>query len=346
MCTIKDVAQEADVSVATVSAVINRNKYVSPELKERVLNAIDKLNYKPNRLASSLVKGHNNSVAYVVPTVSNPIFSRTLKGIEQEITDQGFNTILYNTNFDFNLFKKCVQFIIEYRIKGVVITSTRHPELKQEIEKLQDRGVHIVVVHAPRNIENVHLILGNDKSGVTKAVNELIKNGYKKIGFVGVDRSLSTQIRLEGYKSALEENNILIDDNLIYLGNTYDHESGYNGGTKLLKETDAEVIFATSDLLATGILSAAYDNNVNIPEELGVVGFDDTLAHLTTPKLSSIYLPCFEIGKRAAKKLIKKIKPQNNINYYISEKRNMQEKPPKKEMIEEKVKWRQSTIMT
>lgn len=311
---MRDVAKLAGVSIATVSAVLNKNKYVSDELTVKVNEAIKQLNYRPNKIASNLAKRRSFVLAYLIPTVTNLVFAHTLRGVEEVASKYGYTTILYNTDFGFERYKQCAINILEQRIDGVIITAPRSSE--SVIRLLQKENVPVVIVHSPRSIENVDRVFGDDYSGVYKAIQHLISSGRKKIGFVGVKESMSTQVRLQGYKDALTSGEMDYNEKLVCLEETYSKECGFRAASLLNKKYNVDAIFACSDIMAIGVLSALY-NKVKIPEDVAIVSFDDTLALSTVPMLSAVSLPNYKIGEVAAKLLIKRIEnsfsrnPQN-----------------------------------
>lgn len=308
MATIRDVARKAQVSVATVSAVLNENKYVSNELKQRVHEAIDELQYRRNSLARNLAKQRSYTLAYVIPCVTNPIFAQTLRGVQDIAWENGYDVVLYNTDFKVDKYVHYINLLADRRVDGVVMSAVHHDKIRQLVTEMKSTKIPIVIVHAPKNIIDVDTVLVDEAEGAYKATKYLIDGGNTRIGFIGVESSTASNTRLKGYECALRERKIPLDSELIQIQSAYSREAGISGGQRLLeRRKDITAIFACADILAVGCMAAASNMGLKIGEDLLVVGFDDSLADFGVKQLTTVQIPAYEMGNMAGKILLERI---------------------------------------
>lgn len=306
--TIKDVAQSAGVSVATVSAVINKSRFVSDELIGKVLKAIDKLNYYPNRIARGLKTQKSLTVAYIIPDINNPIFARVARGVQDTMEEASYDVSLYNTDFsDKKLFRHLTT-IVESRVSGIILSAWHNPKVKEAISLIQNLNIPLVIVHSPRNLDNVDSILIDDKKGAYEATCNLIEWGHKRIVSLGVKNSTTSHLREKGYRKALLEKELPEKKNLILKADSFSSEDAFRKTKELYKSNlSFTAIFAHSDLLAIGAMEATLERALKIPEDISIIAFDDTYASLTLPKLTTMHVPNYEMGKRAAEILLRRL---------------------------------------
>ncbi len=306
--TIKDVAQSAGVSVATVSAVINKSRFVSDELVGKVLKVIDKLNYYPNRIARGLKTQKSLIVAYIIPDINNPIFARLARGVQDTMEKASYDVSLYNTDFsDKKLFRHLTT-IVESRVSGIILSAWHNPKVKEAISLIQNLNIPLVIVHSPRNLDNVDSILIDDKKGAYEATCNLIEWGHKRIVSLGVKNSTTSRLREEGYRKALVENELAQEKGLIVQTDNFSPGDAFLTTQELYKSNlSFTAIFAHSDLLAIGAMEATLERALKIPEDISIIAFDDTYASLALPKLTTMHVPNYEIGKKAAEILLRRL---------------------------------------
>lgn len=306
--TIKDVAQCAGVSVATVSAVINKSRFVSDELVGKVLKAIDKLNYYPNRIAQGLKTQKSLTVAYIIPDINNPIFAGVARGVQDTMEKAFYDVSLYNTDFsDKKLFGHLTT-IIENRVSGVILSAWHSQEVKEAISLIQNLNIPLVIVHSPRNIDNVDSILIDDQRGAYEAICNLIKRGHKHIVSLGAKNSTTSYLREKGYRKALLEKGLPEEKDLILQADSFSQEDAFHKMQEVYKSnSDFTAIFAHSDLTAIGAMGATLEERLRIPEDISIMGFDDTYASLALPKLTTMHVPNYEMGKRTSQILLERL---------------------------------------
>jgi len=309
MTTMRDVAERAGVSVATVSHVINDTQYVSPELRERVLNAIETLDYRPNKLARALSKKAIPLVALIVPDISNPYWSIVARAV-QDVTDgYRFSVIVCSTD---GLFEREVRFLQSLAgwVSGVIF----HPyHVTHEHTNRHLGKVPVVIVGEflsdEGDLVNWDHVGGDNQGGARQAVEHLIDLGHRRIGFIqGPADTPTSERRLAGFQQALELAGLVIDERLLMVVD-YTREAGRQGMAALLEaEPPPTAVFCANDVIALGALEAAKECGCDVPGDVSIVGFDDIdEAVHTSPPLTTIRQPPRRLGKAAAEMLMERI---------------------------------------
>lgn len=301
---MRDVAHHAGVSISTVSHVVNNSRAVSDEARHRVLAAMKALSYKPNALAQNLRRQQTFSIGMIVPDSANPFFAEVARGIEDTSFEQNHSVILCNTDGDVDKQAAHTNLLIKNQVAGILFVAAGiSTEL---VEDLQARHVPLVIVDREVPDVVVDTVLTNHLQGGRLATQHLLDLGHQRIACIsgGSDLSPSAE-RLTGYQQLLQENNIPVEDSLIVKGD-FQYESGYQAAQQLLSQANPPTaIFACNDLMAVGVISAAIELGLNVPQDLSVIGFDDVrLASFTNPPLTTIAQPKYEIGVMATKMLL------------------------------------------
>lgn len=300
--TIKDVAKKANVSIATVSRILNDKPGFSENTKNKVLKTIDELGYHPNAIARGLVNKKTQTIGVLIPTVSNMFSSEILNGIEDYANEEGFSVIVCNTASDGIKTMNYLEVLAEKRVDGLIIVSEY---IKEGYYKaITDMEVPIVLVSTISFQYPIPYVKVDDKHAAFSATNYLIKNGHTKIAMITGNKNdpIAGIPRIEGYKSALLANGIPVDENYIFYSEGFAHQYGIEGMEELLKrKLDFTAIFASSDELAVGAMSVAYKNGIKIPDDLSIIGYDNTkLAEMVIPSLTTVSQPLYDMGLKAA----------------------------------------------
>lgn len=301
--TIKEVAEEADVSITTVSAVINNTRYVSPELTDRVQQAIRKLNYYPDQMGRGLRKGQSNTIGLIISDIENPFFPRIARGVEDSARENDYNLILGNTDEDPVEEQHYISLLLSQRVDGLIITPSTKG--KENIQPMLEKSIPLVLIDRAIEDQDIPSVTSDNYSGSYRAVEYLIEKGHRKIGFVGGIKGIqSTDKRLEGYKDALEDYNIKLKDELINRGNSKIQDS-YKATKKLMAKTeDITAIFAANNLIIIGILQYLKESSLTYPEEISVVCFDDPAwGSAVNPGITSVSQKPYRMGYKAAQQL-------------------------------------------
>ena len=308
MITIKDVAKEAGVSIATVSHVINSTRYVSDELSKKVHLAIEKLSYHPNDIARSLKKKKTYTIGMIMPDNSNPFFAEVALGIEMKSFDLSYNVIFCNTNRNVQKESTYLDLLLKKRVDGIVFVSSGINI--NSVKFIKSQKIPIIVVDREIKRLKVDSVLVDNLSGGYQATKHLLNLGHKIISCIsGPSLITPSSERIEGYKKALMEASLEIDEKLILMGD-FQFEGGYKYAKKLLRmKRIPTAIFACNDLMAIGAICAIKEEGLSVPKDISVVGFDDiALASFCDPKLTTVIQPKYIMGKLAANMLIERIR--------------------------------------
>jgi len=305
---MRDVAEHARVSVTTVSHVVNETRPVSDGLRERVLAAIEELDYQPNVLARSLRRGKTHTIGMIVPDSANPFFAAVARGIEDTSFENSHSLILCNSDGDLEKELLYTDVLVEKQVDGILFVaagvSTEH------INALQARRIPVVLVD--RDIPDVAVdsVLTDNARGGWLATHHLIELGHRRIGCIAGPSDLTPSAdRVTGYSQALAERDMSVDQALVAKGD-FQYESGYQAARQLLAMDDPPTaVFACNDLMAVGVIAAAVEMGFQVPADLSVVGFDDVrLASFANPPLTTIVQPKHDMGVIAAKMLLERMR--------------------------------------
>ena len=304
MTTIREVAESAGVSYATVSHVINNTRLVSPETRERVLAAMDALNYRPNALARSLRQGKTNTIGLVLPDSANPFFAEISRTIEDEAFKKGYSVFLCNTELDTQRELFYVDVLSKKQVDGIIFVAAG--DQADSLDFLIRRSMPLVMID--RNVPNVKsdAVLTDHQLGGYLATCHLLELGHTRIACIAGPSTITPSAeRIIGYRKALEEAGLSYQEELILRGD-YHAQSGMELTHLILKMNPRPTaIFALNDLMALGALRAAAEDGYSVPKDLAVVGYDDLeIAHFTNPPLTTIAQPKKEIGVQAVKLLV------------------------------------------
>jgi LacI family transcriptional regulator, repressor for deo operon, udp, cdd, tsx, nupC, and nupG len=303
MSTMIEVAQLANVSVATVSRVLWNTDPVKPATRDRVLNAIKALNYQPNILARQLRRKETNSILVVVPDITNSFFSKVLLGIETVAHKFGYQVLLGDTQNDVKRELQYVDLLRQKRADGMILLTARMKHIY--IEEIAEQ---YPVVLACEYLEGstVPTVSIDNISSAKKLTDHLIALGHRRIAFIsGPLEVIVSRDRLKGFKQSFTQHELEIDPLLIHEGD-FSLESGFNLVRKLVAlENKPTAVFASNDEMAIGAIKGAKSLGLHVPTDIAVVGFDDIkMAAICEPELTTIAQPAFRIGKDAMELLI------------------------------------------
>lgn len=308
--TMKDVARLAGVSISTVSHVINKTRYVEPETREKVYEAIKTLGYRPNILASSLRKRVTNTIGLIISNITNLFYPEVVRGVEDLLAKYNYNLILCNSDENVEKEKNYIEVLFSRRVDGLIITPSKSSETRENLDLFREKNIPIVLVD--RKIEGLEedVVLADNIEGTYEAISYLISLGHKRIGIITGPLDTTTGCeRLEGYLKALEDKGIKKDDNLIYEGD-FKEEGGYKGVEALLNISNPPTaIFTSNNLMALGALKKITELGLKIPQDLSLISFDDMdWFPYFSPPLTAVYQPAYELGETAVKLLFERLK--------------------------------------
>ncbi|MES9684884.1 LacI family DNA-binding transcriptional regulator [Gottfriedia acidiceleris] len=313
--TIRDVAKEAGVSVATVSRFINNISYISPETEQKIKVVMKKLDYKPNEIARGLAKQKSKTIALIIPDISNPFFPELVVAIEEVAKLKGYSLILVNSNNDDLKNPKFWKEFQSRYIDGFVLASFEfNEEILKSLQKLQ-----IPFVRVDRAVDTLtaNSVGVDNYQGAVLAVEHLHELGCKKIAHIsGPDVFIPSIDRLSGYRDTLQ-NYFPLQEPIVYQGD-FTMESGKQLTQKLLEDHPyVDGIFLANDLMAIGSLKALKMLKIHVPTDIAIIGFDGIkIAEMVEPELSTIVQPIYRIGVAATNKLIHLIENTDDTEEY------------------------------
>jgi DNA-binding LacI/PurR family transcriptional regulator len=303
MSSIKDVAREAGVSTATVSHVINNTRFVSEEVRARVLGAVEHCGYYPNAHARSLASGRSQTFGLVVSDLSNPFFPELVKSIEAAAFERGFDVMLSNTNYDPDRTSHYIRRFIERKVAGVVVmTSELDTAL---VGELASRDVSVVFLDLGKPGVHMSNLTVNYEAGIEEAIGHLVSLGHSEIAFVsGPEHLRSAARRLEAFRASMRRH--LPGARLRFYPGDFKLEGGRRAAAEILAGRERPTaVLAANDLMALGVMVELRSAGLEIPRDVSVVGFDDiAFAALAEPPLTTICLPRVELGRRAVEALM------------------------------------------
>ncbi len=302
MATLKDVARETGLTVSTVSRILNNRGYISQEAREKVNEAMKKLNYRPNELARSLSKQSSNTIGVIVPHIRHPYFAELISNLEYEAYQRGYKILLCNSQEKGEKEKEYLEMCTSNRVAGIILCSGT-----VAVEEFE--GLNIPLITIERYLENGTATVECDNlQGGRLAAKELICAGCKNlIHFSGVhETAMPADARATGFREVCEEQQVLhqeIATSAYQYNNLEYHEEIEN---VLKKNRGVDGIFASSDLIAAQIIQVCSKLSIRIPQDMRIVGFDDVnIASLTTPRITTIHQPVKEMAQLAVSLLIR-----------------------------------------
>ena len=300
----------------TVSRVINNKGFTSVKTREKVLKAIEEIDYRPNILARSLVTKESRFITIVIPDISNPFFSEMVKEAEDIARRNKYIILLGDTEGRKEIEKEYSEAAINRMSDGIILIAPRMEN--KLIDKINDR-VPLVLVDRPDASQDIAQINIDNFEGALLAVEHLIGLNHKRIGFLSGTRDVTAGLqREEGYIETLKKYNIDIQSKLIVKGD-WTFKSGRDALDKFTGNNHMPTaIFASNDLMALGLIQRAQEKGIRVPEDLSIIGFDDILmAVLVNPSLTTVRQPRLEMGKVAIELLINKLQKKSDIKNNI-----------------------------
>lgn len=318
--TMADVARESGVSMMTVSRVVNEKDDVSPVTRQRVLETIERLGYRPSGIARGLATRHTGTLGLVVPDVANPFFAEVARGVEHVAYAEGYNVFLCNTDEDPERELDVLGSLEEKRVDGIVLCSSRLDSADLQMVV----NTHPAVVLVNRRIDSccrsddaatgVRAVLVDDVVGGELTTRHLLSRDHRAIGFLsGPPGSRSGQGRLAGYRATMERAGLTVNEAWVRSCGPV-AEAGREVAYALLEEhPELTALLCYNDLVAVGVLRACVDLELEVPDDLAVVGFDDIpLAALVTPPLTTCRIPRHQLGVQAIRQLLAQIRGETS----------------------------------
>lgn len=322
MATLKDIADRLQISVSTVSRVVNNKSYVNPKTRELVNRTIQEMGYTPNQIARSLKVKATRTIGVVVPDISEALFANLIKGIDDVLSANGYSIILCDTRENAVKENQYLELLLEKQIDGVILATvsldreqagTKEIAADRALDRYFDGQIPVIFIdNLPHLPHFVDAVIIDNAAASAMAVNYLADLGHTEIGMISGKISETTgSERLAGYKAALERRGIPVRESLIAYGD-YKEESGYRGMRSLMERyPHLTAVYAASSKMTYGAIQAIRDSGRSVPEDISVVGFDvyDPTG-LLVPGITTILQPDGELGQTAAKLTIRRLQQE------------------------------------
>lgn len=306
--TIRDVAQLAGVSPATVSKVLNGTSYVSTETRDRVLAAIDKLNFRPNTIARSLKKSRTLTIGLITDDLEGVFTISMMRGVEEVASAQGFSVFLCNSYGQMAREKAHLEVLMAKQVEGIILLSGYRVR-ERSAPALSVGEIPVVYLYQYTHDINAACVLPDDGGGAQLATQQLIRAGRRRIGFInGPPNYDATHQRQQGYQEALNAAGLVYEPALVRVGKWHE-QSGYQLAHDLMRlPKPPDALFCASDSIAVGALDALHELGLRVPEDVALVGFDNRhFSQYQRPPLTTVKLPLVEMGNLAGQLLLSAI---------------------------------------
>ena len=323
--TLKIIAKTLGISIATVSKALKDYPDISKKTKQKVLKLAKTLNYKPNSFAQSLRNQESKIIGLIIPSIVHHFFSNVINGVINAASEKGYLVIILQTEESYENEKKQLQLLVEKNIDGILLSLSDKTVRYDHVKQVISEGIPVVLYDKISKSVNCSKVIIDDKKAAFNATEYLIKTGCKRIAHIrGPLKPQTTIDRFMGYRKALETYNIPFDKSLVYVSEELSYENGYDLTDQIIDDhPDLDGVFAFTDLVATGVLTKLKERGVDIPNKVSVIGFSNWfLSKITSPTLSTIDQPGYEMGLKAfdlLHKEINQIKKGLPVNYEVVE---------------------------
>lgn len=310
--TILDIAKELNITFSTVARALNDHPAISIATKKAVRETAIRLNYRQNKIASSLRSGRSNIIGVIVPNLHVSFFSSVVSGIENIMNENGYNILLYQSNESKKHEANGIETFLQSRVDGIISSVTT--ETSEDVyNEIKNRNLPLIFFDRELSDLNVSSVLIDDYKGGFIATEHLIQQGYKNILHITAHQDIPIfKERLRGYIDALKHYNLPVKEELIIKG-----DFSLQFGKDVVKETklqgmNYDAIFALEDYTAMGAMQALKDLKIKIPDEIGVIGFaNEAFGSLVSPTLSTIDQQTAKMGEETARIFLKQLKNEN-----------------------------------
>lgn len=299
--TIADIAKALNTTPATVSRALNNHPGISDETKKNVQRTAGELNYKHNKIASSLRSGRTHVIGVMIPSAEINFFGSVVHGIENVANSNGYNVLIYQSNEQWGHEVKGVEAFIGARVDGIIASIAKETVDYSHFTQIKARGIPLVFFDRANDELGIPSVVIDDYKGAYCATEHLIQQGYKRIAHISGQQHIKIfSDRMKGYMGALQANNCKIEPDLIYPGSV-SIESGREAIAHFLQMPDPpDAVFAVEDFTALGVIKELKERNIQIPGEFGVVGFAaEMFGEHITPSLSTIDQQTIQMGKES-----------------------------------------------
>ena len=306
---MRQIAERAEVSIGTVSHVINETAKVREKLRERVLEAIRSLGYQPSQLARGLRRNQTSMLGMIIPDITNPFFPAVVRGVEDVAYKRSYRVVLCNTDNDPTKEQSYLNELRSYRPAGLLVIPSAESAIAPLLKSLAASGPPVVCLDRRLPGWNGDVVLVANEEGSYRATQHLLEMGHRQLAVITGPLHLTNAVeRLGGFKRALADAKVPIQPKYIQEAR-FERTSGYEAAMRLLQmRPRPTAIFACNDMMALGVLLAARECNIRCPEDISIVGFDNLVfSEFTAPALTSVHQPGYQLGTAAAQLLLERV---------------------------------------
>lgn len=315
--TIYDVAEKAGVSIATVSKVINNTGRISEKTRKKVMQIMDELEYQPSVVASALSGKSTFTIGLTLPDLANPYFAELARAIEDQGRKHGFNVFICSTDNDADKEEEYYQLFMKKRVDGIIMVSRDKQNVV--VKKILSEKVPLVMIAREIFSAPVTSVMVDDYYGGMQAGQHLLQQGHQSIAVIVENLTeLGSKERLRGCVDAMKEAQLELDPQLVIEGG-YTLESGKAAMKQLLQQEQVPTaVFACNDILAIGAIQAVREDELKVPDDISIVGYDNTiLATIIDPPLTTVAQPMQEIGERSVALLVQQIQSKETVRQRV-----------------------------
>ncbi len=303
MVTIKDVANESGVAISTVSNVLNNVEVVSAETRKKVLDAVEKLKYVPNMNAKFLKSCKKNTIGLFLPSIQGDFYKMLMQAIHLQCKMRGYLLNIYVSNE--NTSEEIYGMILSSGVEGAIVFNERLSD--EYIDRIAEKKMPVVFIDREYSGDHISSVIINNSEGAALAVEYLIKQGHRRIGYIHGIENYDDEARFKAYVGVLEKYTLPIDDSIILRGYFEEAVAYSEMRVLLLKGTQLpDAFFCANDEMAWGCIRALTEAGIKVPDQVSIMGFDDnTLASYYNPPLTTIHSPVTELGNVSATELLR-----------------------------------------
>jgi LacI family transcriptional regulator, purine nucleotide synthesis repressor len=314
--TIYDVAKEANVSIATVSKVLNNTGRISEKTKNKVLEIMKQLEYQPSSVATALTGKKTFTIGVLVPDIANPFFAEVARALENNARETGYSIILCSTDYQLEREHDYLELLIKKQVDGIIIAT--EPKDLKKLRSLNDRNVPSVLFSIDHLAIDSHVVTTDDLKGGYLAGRYLIEKGHRDFVIITEPQRASGVLRVEGFKKALVDEGVNIENVLIIEAKSKINEARKAANQLLRLPKRPSAVFASTDLIAAIFINEVRKAGVSVPEDLSIIGFDNTIhAEISDPGLTTIAQPIAKLASYTIQQLLEAIEnpsmPPNRI---------------------------------
>lgn len=307
--TIDDIANELNINISTVSRALKDHPKISDTTKKKVLKTAQQLGYSPNNIATALAKGQSNIVGVMVPSVDENFFASAIRGIEVMLKRNGYRVVISQSHDTVEDEKFCIETMLEARVDGVLASHAMQTTDFKHYRQVLDKGIPLILFDRFDESLDTHVVAIDDFKGAYQTTEHLIKQGCKKIGYVGGFNNVHIYMeRFKGYQKALTDYGLEFNEDIV-VECDMKREAGQEFAEKMIASSSLpDAVFATSDYSAVGVMQVLKEHGIKIPEQVAVAGFsNESFADFVTPSLTSTEQHSADMGRLAAKLFLEQV---------------------------------------